>query len=52
MLLGMRIIPNNKVGIVEKLWSGAGSLPEGSVDVVSVATPRTVRPNQGRWSRV
>jgi len=29
VLLGMRIIPNNKIGIVEKLWSGAGSLPEG-----------------------
>lgn len=29
MLLGMRVIPNDKVGIVEKLWSGAGSLPEG-----------------------
>jgi hypothetical protein len=29
LLLGMRVIPNTKVGIVEKLWSGAGSLPEG-----------------------
>src|SRR6185295_1485829 len=29
ILLGMRVIPNNMVGIVEKLWSGRGSLPEG-----------------------
>src|SRR5436190_478476 len=29
ILLGMRVIPNNKVGIVEKLWSARGSLPEG-----------------------
>lgn len=29
VLLGMRVIPNNKIGIVEKLWSGGGSLPEG-----------------------
>jgi uncharacterized membrane protein YqiK len=29
ILLGMRVIPNDKVGIVEKLWSGAGSLPDG-----------------------
>jgi uncharacterized membrane protein YqiK len=29
LLLGMRVIPNNKIGIVEKLWSGSGSLPEG-----------------------
>src|SRR5437868_3853000 len=28
-LLGMRVIPNNMVGIVEKLWSTGGSLPEG-----------------------
>src|SRR5437762_8753237 len=28
-VLGMRVIPNNKVGIVEKLWSARGSLPEG-----------------------
>src|SRR5690348_6264553 len=29
ILLGVRVIPNDKVGIVEKLWSGRGSLPEG-----------------------
>src|SRR6516165_9024149 len=29
IVLGMRVIPNNKVGIVEKLWSGRGSLPDG-----------------------
>lgn len=28
MILGIRIIPNNKVGIVEKLWSTKGSLNE------------------------
>src|SRR3954464_5377677 len=26
---GMRYIPNNRVGIVEKLWSPRGSVPEG-----------------------
>src|SRR5438045_238054 len=35
MLLGMRIIPNNKVGIVEKLWSARGSLPEGRLIALS-----------------
>jgi uncharacterized membrane protein YqiK len=30
-LLGWRYIPNNRVGIVEKLWSGKGSVPEGSI---------------------
>jgi hypothetical protein len=30
-LLGMRYIPNNCVGIVEKLWSKSGSVPEGSI---------------------
>jgi uncharacterized membrane protein YqiK len=29
VLLGMRTIPNNKIGIVEKLWSGRGSLTGG-----------------------
>ena len=29
MLLGMRYIPNNRVGIVEKLWSLYGSVREG-----------------------
>jgi len=29
VVLGMRVIPNNKVGVVEKLWSVGGSLPEG-----------------------
>ena len=28
-LLGMRYIPNNRVGIVEKLWSPKGSIVEG-----------------------
>jgi len=28
-LLGMRYIPNNRVGIVEKLWSRKGSVTEG-----------------------
>ena len=30
-LLGFRYIPHNKVGIVEKLWSGKGSLKEGRI---------------------
>lgn len=30
-LLGMRYIPNNRVGIVEKLWSARGSVPEGRI---------------------
>src|SRR5437016_5989943 len=29
--LGMRYIPNDKVGIVEKLWSAKGSVPEGRI---------------------
>ncbi len=29
VLLGMRFIPNNKIGIVEKRWSGRGSLSGG-----------------------
>lgn len=28
---GMRYIPNNRVGIVEKLWSSKGSVPEGRI---------------------
>src|SRR5690349_8311780 len=28
---GMRYIPNNRVGIVEKLWSPKGSVPEGRI---------------------
>lgn len=30
-LSGIRHIPNNRVGIVEKLWSGKGSLGEGEI---------------------
>ncbi len=30
-LLGMRYIPNNRVGIVEKYWSTAGSVSEGRI---------------------
>jgi uncharacterized membrane protein YqiK len=30
-LLGLRYIPNNRVAIVEKLWSGSGSVPEGQI---------------------
>jgi uncharacterized membrane protein YqiK len=29
--MGLRYIPNNFVGIVEKLWSPSGSVPEGSI---------------------
>lgn len=29
MLCGLRWIPNHRVGIVEKLWSSRGSIPEG-----------------------
>src|SRR4051794_33956415 len=29
--LTTRHIPNQQVGVVEKLWSGAGSVPEGSI---------------------
>lgn len=28
---GVRYIPNSKVGVVEKLWSGRGSIPEGRI---------------------
>jgi hypothetical protein len=30
-LLGFRYIPHNKVGVVEKLWAGKGSLKEGRI---------------------
>ncbi len=30
-LAGLRYIPNNRVGIIEKLWSGAGSVGEGRI---------------------
>ncbi len=30
-LCGVRYIPHNKVGIIEKLWSPAGSLTEGRI---------------------
>src|SRR5262249_38380392 len=30
-LLGMRYIPNSRVGIVEKLWSRRGSVKEGRI---------------------
>jgi uncharacterized membrane protein YqiK len=30
-LMGMRYIPNSRVGIVEKLWSGRGSVSEGRI---------------------
>src|SRR5437868_8205948 len=29
--LTCRYIPNNRVGIVEKLWSGSGALTEGAI---------------------
>src|SRR5919204_5706994 len=29
--LTTRYIPNKQVGVVEKLWSGSGSVPEGSI---------------------
>src|SRR5689334_807013 len=29
--LSIRYIPNQQVGVVEKLWSRAGSVPEGSI---------------------
>src|SRR4051794_13041526 len=31
MFVGARYIPHDRVGIVEKLWSGSGSVPEGRV---------------------
>jgi uncharacterized membrane protein YqiK len=35
LMLGMRLIPNSRVGIVEKLWSAGGSLPEGRLIALS-----------------
>src|SRR4029078_5933278 len=29
--LTLRFIPNNRVGVVEKLWSAKGSVPEGNI---------------------
>jgi uncharacterized membrane protein YqiK len=34
-LMGMRYIPNNRVGIVEKLWSPKGSVSEGRIMALS-----------------
>jgi uncharacterized membrane protein YqiK len=31
VVLGWRYIPNNRVGIVEKIWSAKGSVPEGRI---------------------
>src|SRR3954452_16115155 len=31
VLSGMRYISNNRVGVVEKLWSARGSVPEGRI---------------------
>jgi len=31
IMLGVRYIPNNRVGVVEKLWSRAGSVSEGRI---------------------
>jgi uncharacterized membrane protein YqiK len=33
--LGMRYISNNRVGIIEKLWSSRGSVPEGRIMALS-----------------
>ena len=30
-LIGIRYIPNNRVGVVEKLWSSKGSVPAGGI---------------------
>ena len=30
-LMGLRYIPHNKVGVIEKLWSASGSLGEGRI---------------------
>src|SRR5436190_717135 len=30
-VLGVRFIPNDRVGIIEKLWSGKGSVSEGRI---------------------
>ena len=30
-IAGLRYIANNRVGVVEKLWSGKGSVPEGGI---------------------
>ena len=30
-LIGIRYIPNNRVGVVEKLWSAKGSVPAGGI---------------------
>src|SRR5580698_5531305 len=31
VVLGLRVIPNYQVGVVEKLWSGKGSVGEGGI---------------------
>ncbi|HEY8665516.1 MAG TPA: SPFH domain-containing protein [Tepidisphaeraceae bacterium] len=33
--LGMRYIPNNRVGVIEKLWSSGGSVREGQIIAIN-----------------
>src|SRR6476661_8686238 len=35
MCLGVRMIPNDRVGIVEKIWSGKGSVGQGRIIALS-----------------
>ena len=42
-LVGVRYIPHNKVGIVEKLWSHKGSLTDGRI--VALEARRDFRPS-------
>ena len=39
---GLRVIPNDQVGIVEKLWSPRGSVPEGRI--IALAAKPAIKP--------
>ena len=45
LLLGIRFIPNNRIGIIEKRWSGKGSVKSGLIALNSEAgyQPRILR---------
>ena len=50
--MGMRYIPNNRVGISEKLWSAKGSVPEGRIIALNDEAGYQARPQPGVAQRI
>jgi uncharacterized membrane protein YqiK len=52
MLLGVRFIPNNRIGIVEKRFSGKGSVKSGFIALNGEAgyQPNVLRGKRGVWN--